>query len=617
MDECIVIFATAWGSRYGGINSFNHDFCRHLANSGDIQGKKVVCIVEEDPRLASGEDCHVTLLYIPTLSNAEDDISRIVKGLERHKMSPGYFAGHDAQTGRRAIDASRYVADSSIPVAVFHHMDYRAYTFLQGEDNASKVREQEAILRDADIVFAVGPLLKENAEDRVRGSKKTSVVQVMPGLATIAPFAEMPNRFSAITFGRIGAKTRTLKQTELAVASFGQVVGSPSKAVSRESELVVLGMSKNELEDGSRSFRAIAYEHAGKRAVTVNEWEYEDNRETLLEELRQHSVCMLLSLREGFGLAGLEAISAGIPLILSERTGLYKALTDPIEDAGLGLTYPYRVDVRGSLDDDIEIVTDRLYEISKNKVEAKRKAIELKQQLLDKGWTWENTASQFLHAINSTFYSAQAPSGSCLDSSGSSVESQTSSIAHEDNLSQVLSSEEKEHSIAPIQQNPSLKLVVDNLEASSSSSTKLEEALKSIKSDVASYLLYIDESPLKPLLKRKKPLPQSFEKVDIDTVPIEHVLCKFKELLKRNEIVDSKQLVEINNSYVLMISSQEALDTLTQEILTLRECRSRESSRYTNALSEATRIFSKIEENINGSLYSLKVATRNLFLVSD
>jgi hypothetical protein len=47
MSECIVFFATAWGSHYGGINSFNYDLCKALAKL-TAPSLSVVCIVEDD-----------------------------------------------------------------------------------------------------------------------------------------------------------------------------------------------------------------------------------------------------------------------------------------------------------------------------------------------------------------------------------------------------------------------------------------------------------------------------------------------------------------------------------------------------------------------------------------
>lgn len=55
---------------------------------------------------------------------------------------------------------------------------------------------------------------------------------------------------------------------------------------------------------------------------------YEKNREILLDDLAEFSVCLVLSLREGFGMTALEAVSAGVPLVVSKKSGFYAMLCE-------------------------------------------------------------------------------------------------------------------------------------------------------------------------------------------------------------------------------------------------------------------------------------------------
>lgn len=401
MNECLVFFATAWGSRHGGINSFNYDLCKALAkllNESDNPNLKVVCIVNEakSTEVEEAKLLGIELLLIPHHDESALDMKNVSSQLKGSEIKPVYVLGHDVHTGQRAIQLSK---DFNIPIAVFHHMDYRAYKSFQGKNDKDSISRQDKILKEADTVFAIGPKLEESAKDKIRGSnKEVRLIKVQPGLAEIKP-VEMPSCFSAITFGRLDQENALLKQTNLAVASFGRAAGNEAKPLGEAPGIVVIGLSEEEVDAEYQLLTSLVEQYAG-RALSIYGWLYDNNRESLFEELKKHSVCMMLSIHEGFGLVGLEAISAGVPLILSKNTGLYKAITQPPPD-GLGITYPYPVEISGSYSNnklpskDIEEVVKHLYAIANNKDEAKRKAKRLREELLE-SWTWENAARQVL-----------------------------------------------------------------------------------------------------------------------------------------------------------------------------------------------------------------------------
>ena len=101
---------------------------------------------------------------------------------------------------------------------------------------------------------------------------------------------------------------------------------------------------------------------------------------------------------EGFGLTALEAISAGIPVILSKSSGFYKSLEELRLDS-----YVYGVEIQGKYDypyysaQDLENVSKTIYKVYKNQRDAKKKAIELKRQLEENGFTWKNCADSIIN----------------------------------------------------------------------------------------------------------------------------------------------------------------------------------------------------------------------------
>ena len=135
------------------------------------------------------------------------------------------------------------------------------------------------------------------------------------------------------------------------------------------------------------------------RMINLKAYPYTDNRKDLFNALRRSSVCMMLSIHEGFGLVGWEAIAAGVPLIVSENSGLYELLYN--ESLG---SYVCKIDIRGDLDkgvnsNDVRSVSNTLREIKRDQRSYKCRTVDLRKKLKDKGYTWSNTALSLINGL--------------------------------------------------------------------------------------------------------------------------------------------------------------------------------------------------------------------------
>lgn len=136
------------------------------------------------------------------------------------------------------------------------------------------------------------------------------------------------------------------------------------------------------------------------RIVNVKGCEYSNNSEKICFVLRCQSVCMMLSLYKGFGLVSWEAISSEILLIISENSGsLYeflfkKRLNLKVCSLNISGNSGKREDRK-----DIKCV-ERLLRMIKENIEAyKKNAVELRNTLINEGYTWKKTASTFVKAM--------------------------------------------------------------------------------------------------------------------------------------------------------------------------------------------------------------------------
>jgi len=601
MSECLVFLATAWGTRNGGINSFNYDLCKALANLLAKSGHsdlKVVCIVDEGKKADEGNDAQksgVELLIISPSDDLDSDIENIRARLLLSEMNPKWVVGHDVKTGLKAIELSKYY---KVSVAVFHHMDYASYKSLQVKNDEHYVVSQREILSAADTVFAVGFKLKELARDIV--GEKIPVLEVLPGLADIEAWAT-PFRFSAITFGRLEQENNLLKQTSLAVASFAQAVATPGNSLNADAGLTVIGLKGEEDEEYELLYSIV--EKYTDIHIPLHPWQYNQDRAKLFDHLRRQTVCLMLSIHDGFGLTGLEAISAEVPLVLSKNTGLYVAVKNTLGGAGIGCLHP--VEIRRPLqgkeynDKSVEEVAKILLEIAKNKAEAKENAKSLKKQLSEL-WTWENTARQLLKGLGfEENNSADISESDTLQQNKPTIETRSESAQTKSEIVLI----EQKNSEGENQLPDTLKQDRSNLKMVVNHPVRPKPEVPKFKKEIINLIQYIklqleslDKSEIKRILERDLPYPAMFEAIASKPTFIRDTLISIRELSEKYN--NSSQAVLLSEAYELANRANRLLDTCFQEILILKKSSSRKSSSYTKKIDNLKHLFNQIEQQL-------------------
>jgi glycosyltransferase involved in cell wall biosynthesis len=406
MNPAIVFIATDWGYKHGGINSVNRDLCSAVALA---LGKsyQVVCVAlrGDQAAIVDAQDAGVRLLpLLDAASDARFEPHRATEIISKVEKEVGtdvsWWIGHDVITGEVALACKAALGYGM--TAIVHHMNYDAYiSYKIGNSSKSraKVNSQLKLLNSADVVIAIGPKLLDSALDKTRNNHIVRVVELTPGLANTTGLA-LPHRFSAVTFGRLDGNDE-IKQARLATAAFGAAVGLPGDPLGSDPTLTVIGLSSDHNDTEHRELASLAEDHAS-RAVHVHGWPYIEDRRELLKHLQSHSACMMLSLHEGFGLTGWEAIAAEVPLILTENSGVHRMIDNLLGGAGLGCTTPLAI--RGTANTgtfnprDLVDARDALVWVRKRGEKAKSDARKLKQ-MLSETCTWKNAARAFLLAL--------------------------------------------------------------------------------------------------------------------------------------------------------------------------------------------------------------------------
>lgn len=220
-DFSIVFIATAWGPRHGGINAFNADLCRALAKCLN-DSREVVCVVKAPLGVAEREDAQRYKVRLIATSGDNLDSGDVICALREHGIADvGWWVGHDVTTGHIALSARKAMGVGQ--VALIHHMAYGQYAGYKHERGATGVKrhdEQRALFAQADRCFAVGPKLRDNADEMLKDEGRPASVMLIPGLAEgIKEREPAKTSFSAIVFGRMDAEDDRIKQGSLAVAA--------------------------------------------------------------------------------------------------------------------------------------------------------------------------------------------------------------------------------------------------------------------------------------------------------------------------------------------------------------------------------------------------------------
>jgi glycosyltransferase involved in cell wall biosynthesis len=400
----LVVIATSWGRRHGGINSFSTDLCVALA--AIAYHHRVVCVAlsANDADREDAESADVVLLTLNLdVSSAADPrwTSQVFGVLAAAGIATvDHWVGHDAITGELAACCARESRHGKSTVLM--HMSYADYLHLkhpacEGTTIADRSNKQKLVLQSSDFACAVGPLLFERLCE-IRGSND-SVAQLIPGLAEDVLARPPRARLQAIGFGRFTAADALVKQAPLAAAGFARAFRmglAYRNPAFRDAQLTLIGVPPDE----AKQLRDLAETEAG-RVVNIQTLDFLESRERLLGLLSEANACLMLSWHEGFGLAAWEAIAAGVPVVLSQNSGVFRTL-ESLGGAATGCVTS--IDVRGRSDgapqeEDIESVKSALLEVTRNIPASLANAQSLRTFLRERDFNWERTARTLAELI--------------------------------------------------------------------------------------------------------------------------------------------------------------------------------------------------------------------------
>ncbi|MFF3584737.1 AAA family ATPase [Streptomyces mirabilis] len=390
----VLSVATEWNSSHGGLSTFNRDLCRALAAAG----AHVFCLViDADPaEIASAAEVGVTLLSAPEMPGASEDMRLTSRPKQLGGIVPDLILGHGRITG----PAAQRLTEDFFPTARRLHFIHMApdeiewYKPDRGNDMGLRAEErttiERALGRTAHRVITVGPRLHEQFLDEFRSPEGLPPLRLDPGFDYPTPSADLvppqgsPSR--VMLLGRV--EDAELKGVDLAATACGRVANWLREDGLKDLRLLVRGASASAVDEERNKI----VKWAASPLLDVVVRAYTSAQHRIDDDLKTVSLVIMPSRREGFGLVGREAITRGIPVLISSESGLADLLRET-----LGHEPASRFVVELSRDDERD--TDKWARAIDRKLRdcdgAFRQAADLRDQMAHRV-TWSRAAAVIL-----------------------------------------------------------------------------------------------------------------------------------------------------------------------------------------------------------------------------
>ena len=315
----MTLLSSEWRSTEGVLSTVNRELAIQLAKFPDVKVSVYLpeCS-EEDKRVAAGHNVH--LIQAQEMPGYEpiDWLASVPK----HHAKLDCVIGRGLHLGRQVLHILRHhhhckwiQVVHTAPEELGMYKSYDEAISKGGKKHQAEVK----LCQFADQVVAVGPKLTEAFAGYLRScGKDQDVLNLTPGIFTefshVKQASEQRRTFCVLVFGCGDGEDFNLKGYDIAAKAVAELKDMPRK-------LVFVGTPSGEEEKVAEMLL--------KKGIDRNQLTvcfYNESREQLAKLFCEVDLAIMPSRTEGFGLAALEALSAGLPVLVSGNSGLGEAL---------------------------------------------------------------------------------------------------------------------------------------------------------------------------------------------------------------------------------------------------------------------------------------------------
>ncbi|XP_078353829.1 uncharacterized protein LOC144638509 isoform X1 [Oculina patagonica] len=314
----VTLLSSEWKSSKGGLSTINRELAIQLAKQRSVEVSVYLpkCS-EEDKKVASSHN--VQLIEAEELPGFEP-IDWLFSLPKNH--SPHCIIGHGVHLGRQIPLIKRHHHDCkwiqvvhTAPEELGMYKSYEEAIFKGEQKHQAEVRLCEL----ADQVVAVGPKLADVYSRYLRFSQKDQgVLNLTPSIFTefnsVKQATEERRKFCVLVFGRGDNEDFKLKGYDIAVQAVAELKDASY-------QLLFVGAPAGKEDEVAE--RLLQY---GIPPSQLTVRRFNESREVLAKLFCEVDLAIMPSRTEGFGLTALEALSAGLPVLVSGNSGLGDAL---------------------------------------------------------------------------------------------------------------------------------------------------------------------------------------------------------------------------------------------------------------------------------------------------
>ncbi|XP_035661189.1 uncharacterized protein LOC118405685 [Branchiostoma floridae] len=403
----ILLVNDEYCTSHGGPSNVNRQVAQFLHQHGTTVHCTALQASEDDNRCATEDG---VILHLPVQGSRKKKAPSLEWLTDYHSFHyPDIpqdlkcIVGHADVTSEAAKSIQATRCQHAKLVLFNHDMPEDTEHYKGAQKAMAAGKKVEDILEDtknADAVFSLGRRIYDHYETKYKSlgdSKPTEHLMFLPRPSPLFEAISVKpggGEKVVLTVGRV-TEVEKLKGHDLAARSIGEVAEKIPNV-----KLWVRGIdeddweaSKNILEENLNS---------GRIKPTLLPC---GTQEDIAQDMQQAHLVLMPSRAEPFGLIGLEAIAAGIPVLISDKSGLADMITDLINDGKCSADMRHRIVETSVKESDLEEAANEwakaIVGTLKYSEHEFRKAAEYKKQLL-KSKYWEESHQNLLRVCGLT-----------------------------------------------------------------------------------------------------------------------------------------------------------------------------------------------------------------------
>ena len=319
----VTLLGDEWGSLNGGLSTLNRQLAIHLAEQPRV---KITFLVPEgaltDEQKKAARSYRVSVVEAkkrPGYDHPSDWLS-----FPPDDLSMDVVIGHGMKLGRQGQVLRDPRSCNCKWVQVVHTAPEQLAMFKSHSGAVSKGgRKHETevdLCKLADLVVPIGPKLAEVYSSCLNSKEDQDTFALIPGLFTefedLKQNANNSSEFKVLLCGRGDAEDFKLKGYDIAAEAFAdqELKGEPYR-------LLFVGAPDGKEDEVSRQL--LNFGIAEEQLIVRK---FVERREKMKDLFCEVDLAIMPSRTEGFGLIALEALSAGLPILVSGNSGIARAL---------------------------------------------------------------------------------------------------------------------------------------------------------------------------------------------------------------------------------------------------------------------------------------------------